>query len=84
MMDEVIKDFEDEVHARNIYLKQCGGRYCTFTCPRCGHSGAQMKMSANHGWCDMCDLQYQYLSLTPVSDGDPEKVDYYCDLQITS
>ena len=84
MSEEVIKGFEDEVHAKNVYLRQCGGSYCTFTCPRCGHSGAQMKMSSNAGFCNYCDLQYQCLSMAPVSEGKPEEVDYYCDLQITS
>jgi len=84
MTDEVVKGFEDEVHARKIYMKQHGGKYCTFTCPECGHSGAMMKMTANYGSCNMCDIQYQYLSFSPVSKGSPEKVDYYCDLQIIS
>ena len=82
MSEEVFKWFEDEPDYLNIYLKQDSGRYCTFTCPSCGHSGAHMKMSANTGWCNTCLVAYQCLTLTPTNNGPPEKVDYYCDLQV--
>jgi hypothetical protein len=65
-----------------IYLKQIGGSYCGFTCPECGYGKAEMKMSSNYGHCEKCDTQYQMQGSIKVSNGDADKVDYYCDLEV--
>jgi predicted RNA-binding Zn-ribbon protein involved in translation (DUF1610 family) len=65
-----------------IYLRQRGGRYCSFTCPNCGWPKAEMKMSANLGDCEKCGYRYQTLERIPVSNGSKTEVDYYCSLEV--
>lgn len=64
-----------------VYLKQKGGKYTTFTCPSCGKPKQDFKMSANHGGCSSCGTMYQALELEPVEKGEATEVDYYATLE---
>ncbi len=70
----------------NIFLKQVGGKYGTFTCPMCGIPGQHWKFSNNQGYCKKCEQGYQGVKLESVSkhsDIDrPEKTDYYASIEL--
>lgn len=41
-----------------IYMKQIGGKYCSFICPKCGKDAGLYKMTGAHGWCEACKADF--------------------------
>lgn len=73
--------YEGEIAPRllpgNVYLKQSGGKYGRFSCPKCGKPDQDYKFTTNIGGCEACGAMFQAHDRIPDSDGDPSTVNYW-------
>jgi len=61
LIREIRPVLEDDQAA--IYLRQVGGKYCSFTCPICGEKDQGYKRTANVGSCLFCKSRFYNLDI---------------------
>jgi phage FluMu protein Com len=63
-----------------VLIRQAGGKYGEFDCPKCGALNQYWKFSANNGHCEECDTAYQAFSIL-VSAGDVTTKSHRCTIE---